>query len=43
MAFVKKLAEEGYDIMKSGEGVPDYKLLSAAKEAGIYTEFIDHS
>jgi len=43
VAFVKKLAEEGYDIMKSRKGVPDYKLLAAAKEAGIHTEFIDHS
>jgi len=43
VAFIKKLGEEGYDIMQSTDGIPDYKLLTTAKEAGIFTEFIDHS
>ena len=39
--LVKKTNEEGFDIMSSAQGVPDGKLLIAAKEAGIYTETID--
>lgn len=39
--LIKKTNEEGFDIMSSSQGVPDGKLLVAAKEAGIYTETID--
>lgn len=39
--LIKKTNEEGFDIMSSAQGVPDGKLLMAAKEAGIYTETID--
>jgi len=38
--LIKKTNEEGFDIMSSTDGVPDGKLLVAAKEAGIYTETI---
>ena len=40
-ALIKKINEEGFDIMGSSQGVPDGKLLCAAKEAGIYTETLD--
>jgi len=39
--LIKKTNEDGFDIMSSVQGVPDGKLLMAAKEAGIYTETID--
>jgi len=39
--LIKKTEEEGFDIMFSAQGVPDGKLLLAAKEAGVYTETID--
>lgn len=39
--LIKKTEEEGFDIMSSAQGVPDGKLLLAAKEAGVYTETID--
>lgn len=39
--LIKKTNEEGFDIMSSAQGVPDGKLLVAAKEVGIYTETID--
>jgi len=39
--LIKKTNEEGFDIMSSAQGVPDGKLLMAAKEAGVYTETID--
>lgn len=39
--LIKKTKEEGFDIMSSTQGVPDGKLLMAAKEAGVYTETID--
>ncbi len=39
--LIKKTNEEGFDIMSSAQGVPDGKVLLAAKEAGVYTETID--
>jgi len=39
--LIKKTNEEEFDIMSSAQGVPDGKLLMAAKEAGVYTETID--
>lgn len=39
--LIKKTNEKGFDIMGSSQGVPDGKLLVAAKEAGVYTETID--
>jgi hypothetical protein len=41
VVIVKKTNEEGFDIMSSSQGVPDGKLLVAAKEAGVYTETLD--
>ena len=40
-ALVKKTGEEAISIMGSSDGVPDGTLMSAANEAGVYTETID--
>lgn len=39
-ALIKKTGKNGFYVMTSSQGVPDGKLLLAAKEAGIYTETI---
>lgn len=39
--LIKKTNEEGFDVMSSGQGVPDGTLLEEAKKAGVYTETID--
>jgi hypothetical protein len=33
--LIKKTGEKGFDIMSSGKGAPDIKLLQAARKAGI--------
>lgn len=38
IAFVKKTGESGFDILASSQGVPDGRLMVAAKGAGVYTE-----
>jgi len=40
-ALVKKTGEEAISVMGSSDGVPDGTLMSAADEAGVYTETID--
>ena len=40
-ALIKKTNEQGFATMSSTQGVPDFKLLLAAKEAGVYTETIE--
>jgi hypothetical protein len=40
-ALVKITGEEAISIMGSSDGVPDGTLMSAANEAGVYTETID--
>ena len=40
-ALVKITGEKAISVMGSSDGVPDGKLMSAAEEAGIYTETID--
>jgi len=40
-ALVKRTDEEGIDVMRSRNEVPDGKLMVAAEEAGVYTETID--
>lgn len=38
--FVKRIMEEGVDIMGSSQGIPDGKLMCAAKKTGIHIETI---
>jgi len=41
VAFIKKISEDGFDIVTSSQGVPDGTLMCAAQEAGIHTETIN--